>query len=150
MANADITANDTLIKGVNSFRNYLQSEAHLIDGGEYAGILATGTHDLFKIPAGNMLVGLSIVALGDTASSGEATVQFKAKIDSAAENIGDAIGKADLAAGDVVTLTVSKIKGYNAENDIVIEMTVGVAALTGLKLFVIANYVPVKEFITAG
>ena len=150
MANADITANDTLIKGVNSFRNYLQSEAHLIDGGEYAGILATGTHDLFKIPAGNMLVGLSIVALGDTASSGEATVQFKAKIGSAAENIGDAIGKADLAAGDVVTLTAVKIKGYNADKDIVIEMTVGVAALTGLKLFVIANYVPVKEFITAG
>ena len=150
MANADITANDTLIKGVNSFRNYLQSEAHLIDGGEYAGILATGTHDLFKIPAGNMLVGLSIVALGDTASSGEATVQFKAKIGSAAENIGDAIGKADLAAGDVVTLTAVKIKGYNADKDIVIEMTVGVAALTALKLFVIANYIPVEEFTTAG
>jgi len=151
MAATDITGKLTLVKGVNSLNNYTRSQAHLIDGSEHAGILTVETHDLFSIPKGNMLTGLKIVALVNSLSAGGATVQFKAKIGAAAESINaTAIGKADLAAGDVVVLPVEKIKGYDVENDTVIQLTVGTAALTQLKLFVIAEYIPVLEFMTMG
>ncbi len=150
MASADITTKDTLVKGVNSMNNYIRSEAHILDGVENPGILAADTHSLFVIPKGNALVGLKIVALADTTSAGSATVQFKASINSVAEAIHTAIGKADLAAGDVVVADVAKIKGYDASYDTVIQMTVGTAALTAVKLLVIAEYLPVVEFMTAG
>jgi len=150
MAGVDITAKDTVVKGVNSPNNYIRSEAHLIDGAENSGILAAETHDLFKIGAGNALTALKVVSLADTTSSGSATVQFKVKIGANAEALHTAIGKADLAAGDVVDLPVGKIKAYDASNDTVIEVTVGTADLTALKLLVIAEYIPVKAFMTAG
>ena len=36
MASVDITAFDTVVKGVNSPNCYIRSEAHLIDGSEYS------------------------------------------------------------------------------------------------------------------
>lgn len=151
MAATDITGKLTLVKGVNSLNNYIRSEAHIIDGSEHTGILTVAAHDLFVIPKGNMLTGIKIVALTDTLSAGSATVQFQAKIGAAAEDINaTAIGKADLAAGDVVVLPVEKIKGYDDDTDTVIQLTVGTAALTQLRLFVIAEYIPVLEFMTMG
>ena len=150
MASADITTKDTLVKGVNSMTNYTMSEAHLIDGTENSGILAADTHSLFVIPKGNMLTGLKIVALAATTSSGSATVQFKASINGTAEALHTAIGKADLAAGDVVVIPVEKIKGYDPDYDTIIQMTVGTAALTAVKLFIVAEYIPVYDFLTAG
>ena len=150
MASADITAKDTVVKGVNSPNNYLRTVAHLLDGSEHSGILASDTHSLFVIQKGNMLTGLKVVALADTTSSGSATVQFKASINSVAEALHTAIGKADLAAGDVVVIPVETIKGYDPSYDTVVQMTVGTAALTALKLLVFAEYLPVAEFITAG
>lgn len=152
MASADITGNDTRVKGVNSPNNYVQSEAHLLDGEEFAGILAADTHDLFKIGAGNALTGLKVCVLANTTSEGSATVQFKAKVGSgAAEAInGTAIGKADLQAGDVVSIPVEKIKAYDGTDETLIQMTVGTAALTAFKVLVVAEYIPVKQFITAG
>lgn len=150
MASADITAKDTLVKGVNSPNNYIRSEAHLLDGSEHPGILAADTHDLFSIPKGNALVGLTLVALDATASEGSATVQFKTKINGAAEALHTAIAKADLAAGDTVEVPVAKIKAYDPDYDTIVQMTVGTAALTALKLLVIARYVPVKEFMELG
>ena len=150
MASADITAKDTLVKGVNSLTNYTRSEAHILDGSENAGILAADTHSLFELPAGSMLTALKVLALDDTASSGSATVQFKAKIGASAEALHTAIGKADLAEGDVVNIPVEKVCAYDADNPIVIQMTVGTAALTAVKLLVVAEYIPVVEFMTAG
>ena len=152
MASADITGVNTVVFGVNSPNNYIRSEAHLIDGSENAGVLAADTHSLFKIPKGNMLTGLKVCALASTTSEGSATVQFKAKVgSSAAEAInGTAIAKADLAAGDVVCIPVEKIKGYDASGDTVIQMTVGTAALTAVKLLIVAEYLPVTELLTAG
>ena len=151
MASADITGKDTLVKGVNSPNNYIRSEAHLLDGNEFPGILAADTHDLFRIPKGNALVRLTVVALENTASGGSATLQFKAKINGASEAVnGTAIAKADIAKGDVVVLPVAKIKGYDRENDTIIQLTVGTAALTALKLLVIADYLPVAEFMELG
>ena len=152
MASADITGKDTLVKGVNSPNYYVQSEAHLIDGTEEPGVLASDTHDLFKIAKGNMLTGLKVCALANTTSEGSATVQFKAKVGSAAAEAinGTAIGKADLQAGDVVCIPVEKIKGYDAEGDVLIQLTVGTAALTAVKLLVVAEYIPVTQFLTAG
>lgn len=152
MASADITAKDTVVRGVNSPNNYVRSEAHLIDGTENAEILAADTHSLFKLPKGTMLTGLKICALENTASSGSATLQFKAKVgDSAAEAINSsAIAKADLQKGDVVCIPVEKIKTYDADNGAVVQLTVGTADLTALKLLVVAEYIPVTEFMTAG
>lgn len=150
MASADITAKETRLKGVNSFDNYIRRETHLIDGAENAGILAADTHSLFIIPKGNMLTGLKVLSLETAASSGSATAQFKASINSVAEALHTAIGKADLAAGDVAVIPVEKIKGYDASYDTVIQLTVGTAAFTTLKLLVVAEYIPVTEFLTAG
>lgn len=150
MASADITSKDTRVKGVNSPNNYIRSEAHLIDGSENAGILAADTHSLFIIPKGNMLVGLKVLALGTSTSEGSATAQFKAGINSVSEALHTAIGKADLAAGDVVVIPVEKIKAYDPAYDTVIQLTVGTAAFTALKLLVVAEYIPVVEFMTAG
>lgn len=150
MADADITAKDTLVKGVNSTNNYVRSEAHLIDGSEYSGVLATGTHSLFTIPKGNLLVGLRAVALTATTSSGSATIQFKADINGTAEALHTAVGKADFAAGDIINLTPTGIKTYDGSYDTTVQVTVATAALTAFKALVIAEYIPVTEFITAG
>ena len=150
MASADITSKDTLVFGVNSTNNYVHSEAHIIDGVENPGVLAQDTHDLFKIPAGNALVGLKIVALDSTTSSGSATVTFKAKVGTeTATAVGSAIAKANLAAGFVHNLAVATL-AYSGTADTTIEMTVGTAALTAVKLLVIAEYIPVDMFMTAG
>ena len=151
MAAEDITGKDTVIKGVNSPNNYVRSVAHLIDGTEHAGILAVDTHDLFRIPKGNMLKGLTILALDSATSSGAATIQFKAKTGSSAEAVNaTAIGVANLAKGDAIAIPVEKIKAYDPENDIIIQMTVGTAALTAIRILIVAEYLPVTEFLTAG
>ena len=90
MAATDITAKETIVKGVNSPNNYIRSEARLIDGAENAGLLTVETHSLFVIPKGNMLTGLKVVALAAVTSDGSATLQFKAKI-------GEQIGKSKIA-----------------------------------------------------
>lgn len=151
MAATDITAKETIVKGVNSPNNYIRSEARLIDGAENAGLLTVETHSLFVIPKGNMLTGLKVVALAAVTSDGSATLQFKAKIGDAAEAVnGTAIAVANLAKGDVHVLPVAAIKGYDADNDTTIQLTVAVAALTALKVLVVAEYIPVVEFMTAG
>lgn len=150
MAATDITAKETIVKGVNSPNNYIRSEARLIDGAENAGLLTVETHSLFVIPKGNMLTGLKVVALAAVTSDGSATLQFKAKIGAAAEAVHTAIAVADLAKGDVHVLPVAAIKGYDADADTTIQLTVGVAALTALKVLVVAEYIPVVEFMTAG
>jgi hypothetical protein len=150
MASADITTKDTIVKGVNSENNYVRSEAHILDGTENSGILAADTHDLFVIPKGNALVGLKVIALSSTTSGGSATVQFKAKVGTeTATAIGSAIAKANLAAGFVHNLAVATL-AYSATADTTIEMTVGTAALTAVKLLVIAEYIPVDMFMNAG
>lgn len=150
MAATDITAKETIVKGVNSPNNYIRSEARLIDGAENAGLLTVETHSLFVIPKGNMLTGLKVVALAAVTSDGSATLQFKANIGDAAEAVHTAIAVANLAKGDVHVLPVAAIKGYDADNDTTIQLTVGVAALTALKVLVVAEYIPVVEFMTAG
>ena len=47
-------------------------------------------------------------------------------------------------------IPVEKIKGYDPDYDTIIQMTVGTAALTAVKLFVVAEYIPVYDFMTAG
>lgn len=150
MASADITTKDTLVKGVNSTTNYIRSEAHILDGVENPGIMAADTHDLFVIPAGNALVGLKVIALDSTTSGGSATVTFKAKVGTeTATAVGSAIAKANLAAGFVHNLAVATL-AYSGTAGTTIEMTVGTAALTAVKLLVIAEYIPVEMFMTAG
>ena len=152
MASADITTKDTLVKGVNSENNYIRSEAHILDGVENPGILAADTHSLFKIPKGNALVGLKVISLATATSGGSATVQFKTKVGTAsAEAInGSAIALAKLAAGEVHNFNAAAIVTYSATADTTIQMTVGTAALTAVKLLVIAEYIPVDMFMTAG
>lgn len=151
MAATDITAKDTVVKGVNSLNNFTRSEAHLVDANEAVGLLTIATHNLFTIPKGNMLTALKVVALAAVTSDGSATVQFKASIDGVAEALhGTAIAVANFTAGDVYVLPVSAIKGYDSAKDTIIQAVVGAAALTSLKILVIAEFVPVVEFLTAG
>lgn len=146
---ADITGKDISVKGVNSV-NYVRSFAFRADGKENSEILGTGTHDLFKIPGGHYLTGLKVVSLGATTSSGSATVQFKVKIGTDSEAVADATGKTDLQAGDSLILPVTGIKSYSGEGDLTIQLVVGTADLTVLDLLIIAETIPVTEFITAG
>ena len=151
MASADITAKNTLVAGVNSPNNYIRSEAHLIDGTENPGVLAADTHSLFKLPAGSAVTGLTIVSLATATSSGSATAQFKVKVGTSdAEAMHTAVALADLAAGDTAKFLTTKIKGYEADKEPLIQLTVGTAAFTALKLLVIVEYLPVSDFMTAG
>ena len=93
---------------------------------------------------------LAYSATADTTSSGSATVTFKAKVGTeTATAVGSAIGKANLAAGFVQNLAVATL-AYSATAGTTIEMTVGTAALTAVKLLVIAEYIPVDMFMNAG
>ena len=151
MADADITAKDTLVKGVNSTNNYVRSEAHLIDGVEDSGILAIGTHDLFVIPKGNLLVNLRAVALADTASSGVTRINFAVKfVGGTSTALGTPVVKGSVATGDEIALSITGMKAYDADNGLIVQLTAGTTALTAFKALVIAEYIPVTEFITAG
>ena len=149
---ADITNYDTRINGVNQDTMFVREEAHLIDFEEHSEIMETGTHDLFMIPAGEAAIALRIVCIEDVASSGSATLKLHLKYgdDSASDVNSSAIAKANLASGFVHYLPVSGIKGYKSDVPCKVQATVGGAALTGGKIVVIADTIPILDFLTNG
>lgn len=141
---ADITNKNILIPGVNSATNFVQEYAVELDLGAMAEIAATGTHDLLKLPAGVALVGLKAVVVDAVTSGGAGTVQFK--VNGSAVN-STALSIAQLAKGMVHTMGVNGIAAYG-ENTL--QLTVGTAALTGGKVLLIVETLPVDMFVTAG
>lgn len=151
MAATDITLKDTWVPGVNQDTHYQKQTSFVIDCAEHSGLLTTATHNLVKLNKGDMLTQIRIVVLTAAASSGSATVQFKALFNNTSEAINSsAIGKANLAAGDVYDLPVSGIKGYDRDYPPVIQMVVAGADLTAFKFLLITEAIPVQSFIDKG
>ena len=148
---ADVTNTDFRANGVNQDTNFKKQHAFIIDCAEHAALLATGTHNIITLGKGDAVTKLRLFVLESAASGGSATVQFKLAFDNAAETInGTAVGVADLKAGDIIDMPVSKIKAFDAEKEGVLQFVVGTAALTAFKFMLIADTVPVNEFTTNG
>lgn len=148
---ADVTNKNFRIPGVNQDTNFIKQRSYCLNGAEVPEILATGTHDVIALPKGEALIGLRVIALENTASGGSATLQFKVAIGEAAENINaSAIGIGNLAAGDVHALPVNAVKGYDEDVGAVIQLSVGSAALTAVKLLIVVETLPVAEFTKLG
>ena len=63
----DITNINLNVPGVNSATNYLREKAFVIDFSTQAGIAAVGTHDIIKLPKGEALQALRVIALESAA-----------------------------------------------------------------------------------
>ena len=148
---ADITAYDTIVKGVNSPNNYTRSEAHLIDGSEFSGIMASGYHSLFMLPKGAAITDIKIISLETAVSSGSPTLSIAVKFGDV-DNVPlfTAIEKSVLAKGGVYHANVDKKYAYDPEVIPLIRLAIGTAAFTTLKFLLIIDYIPVNEFMTAG
>jgi hypothetical protein len=141
---ADITNKNIQIPGVNSDTNYVQERAYMLNMNTNADIAAVGTHNIVALPEGEALVGLKVIVVDGVTSGGSATVQFKVN-DTAINST--AFTLAGLATGYVHSLNVAGLKGYGANT---LQLTIGVAAITGGKIMVIAETIPVNMFITNG
>lgn len=148
---ADFTNIDFRENGVNQDTNFTKQYAFTIDAAANSAMLATGTHDLAVIPAGEAVTAVKVFVLTGAASSGAATVQFKLDFGGTAEAVNSTAGDiANLAAGDIAAMPVSGIKAFDTEAECVLQMAVGTAALTAFKFLLVVETVPVKEFITRG
>lgn len=148
---ADLTNTDFRINGVNQDTSFIKQRSYLLDGTVNSGLLSTGTHSVIVLPKGEAVVKLRVVSLESATSSGAATLQFKIGFDNVAEAVNsNAIALAALAAGDVYDFPVNAIKGYDDSKPPVVQLTVGTAAFTKLKLMVVVDTLPVTEFTTLG
>lgn len=141
---ADITNKNITVPGVNSATNFIKQYALLLDMNTMSEIAETGTHDIFKFPEGEALMGLKVVVIEKAASGGAATAQFK--VNGSAVNT-TAIALSALAEGFTHNLNAAGIAAYG-ENTL--QLTVGGAAYTGGKFLVVAETLPAEMFVTAG
>jgi hypothetical protein len=145
---ADITNKNIQIPGVNSSTNYVQQRAYILNFNTAADITAVDTHAIVSIPAGEALTGLKVIVVEDITSSGSATVQFK--LSGTAIN-STAISLTNLKKGYATAFNAANIKNnIDDETANILQLTVGSAAITGGKIMVIAETIPVDSFINAG
>ena len=148
---SDVTNKNFRIPGVNQDTNFTKQRSYFLNGAEVPEILATGTHNVIALPKGEAVTGVRVIALENTTSGGSATLQFKVDFGGTAENINtSAVGIANLSAGDVHDWPVNGVKGYDETSGAVIQLAVGSAALTAVKLLVIVETLPVAEFTQLG
>lgn len=148
----DATAKLSRINGSNSYTNYVKTDSFVIDSDQIAGLLATGTHSLVKLPKGQAVTGVRIVNLDAATSAGLATLQFLVKVGSAdavAFN-STALALSVLTKGKVFDYSSGGISAYGETDEITIQMTVATAAFTALKFIIFVDYIPIEDFITAG
>lgn len=151
MAATDVTASTIRQNGANQDTNYTKTDAYIIDASVAAGLLTVATHSLVKVPKGNMITGVKVVALDTATSGGAATLQFLAKVGAAAaEALNSALALAAMAAGKVHNIPVSSVTAYSGTDETVIQITVGTAAFTALKFMLFVEYIPVTEFLNRG
>jgi hypothetical protein len=147
----DITNINLNVPGVNSATNYLRQKAYCIDFATQSGIAATGTHDIIKLPKGEALQAVRVIALESAASTGSATLQFKLSFNGTAGNVNaSAIALAGLAKGVSQNMNVSGIKTFDAEYEGILQMTVSAAAYTAGKFLLILETIPAEAFVTNG
>jgi hypothetical protein len=148
---ADITNINLRVPGVNSATNYLRQRAYTVDFATLSGIAAVGTHDIIKLPKGEALQALRVVAIESAASGGAATLQFKIAFNGTAANVNStAVAVAGLAKGMVQNMPVTGIKAVDSEYEGVLQMVVGSAAYTGGKFLLIVETLPAEAFVTNG
>lgn len=147
----DFTNINFSVPGVNSATNYLRQKAYCFDFATRAGIGATGTHDIIKLPKGEALQAVRVIALETATSGGAATLQFKLAFNGTAGNINTStIALTGLAKGVTQNVVVTGIKSFDSEYEGVIQMTVGGAEYTGGKFLLILETIPAEAFVTNG
>ena len=148
---SDVTNKNVRVPGVNQDTSFIKQRSYCLNGAEAPEILATGTHNVIALPKGEAVTRVRVIALENTTSGGSATLQFKVAFGETAENINtSAVGISNLAAGDVYDLPVNGVKGYDEAVGAVIQLAVGSAALTAVKLLVVVETLPVAEFTKLG
>lgn len=137
------------LNGINQ-ENYVRHEAFLVDFKEVSDAQAVGTHTIALLPRGSAVLGLKVVVLDSVTSSGAATLAFKAQVGvGTAAALGGSLALSALAGGcgHVLSPAGGTVRG---DGDVKIQVTVGTAALTGGRMMVIADTVPVSEYLENG
>jgi hypothetical protein len=148
---ADITNKNIRVPGVNQDTNFIKQRSYCLNGSETPEVMSSGTHSIIAIPKGEAVTKLRVVALANTASGGSATLQFKVAVGGTVENINSsAVAIVNFAAGDVHDFPVNSIKSYDEANGAVIQLVVGSASLTSVKLLLVVETLPVAEFTKLG
>lgn len=138
---ADVTNKKLQIPGVNSNTNYIQERAYEVNFTNNADISATGTHSLARIAKGEVVTGVKVIVAEAITSGGAATVQVK--INGTAINT-SAWALSGLSKGTVYSLNAN---GLAITDDILLQATVGTAAITAGKLIIIVETIPVDMFL---
>lgn len=147
---ADVTNKNLRLNGINQLTNFVEQNAYLLDFTEI-GVTATGTHDLIDIPAGTAVVKLKLFAVEGVTSGGSATLQFKVHDGNTADNINStALAIANLADGDVTEIVVNGTKGIVSEKGGKLQLAIGTAALTGGKVVMVVETIPILKFLLNG
>lgn len=137
------------LNGINQ-ENYVRHEAFLVDLKEVSDAQAVGTHTIALLPRGSAVLGLKVVVLDAVTSSGAATLAFKAQVGvGTAAAVGGSLALSSLAKGCGHALSVAGgvVQG---DGDVKLQMTVGTAAITGGRLMVVADTIPVSEYLENG
>lgn len=146
---ADVTNMETKVPGVNQDTNYIRQEAHIIDAAGL-GVTAVGTHELFVVPAGGMLVNFRVAMLGAGSGSANANVKFQATVNGSAVDLTSGAAMASFGSGACINAPVNGAVRDLVGSGAVIQMVVASAALIDFKALVIAESIPVEDYLTLG
>lgn len=146
---ADVTNKETRVPGVNQDTNYIRQESHIIDAAGL-GVTAVGTHELFVVPRGGMLANFRLAMIGAGSGSANATVKFQATVNSSAVELTSATAVTSFGSGACINTPVNGAVCDLVGSGAVIQMVVGSAALVDFKALVIAESIPVEDFLTLG
>ncbi|MGN0878444.1 MAG: hypothetical protein ACI4WT_03175 [Oligosphaeraceae bacterium] len=137
------------LNGINQ-ENYVRHEAFLVDLKEVSDAQAVGTHTIALLPRGSAVLGLKVVSLDAVTSSGSATLAFKVQIGAGtAAAIGGSLALSALAKGCGHALSAAG-GVVHGDGDVRLQVTVGTAAVTGGRLMVVADTIPVSEYLENG
>lgn len=144
MPNIDLTSLDIRVNGSNAETNYTQNDCFKLDIAKQGLTDASGSHTVAKLPAGSVITGARLVVLEAFAGTG-ASVQVKA----GATVLGEAKSVSALTKGASIALAASTAYDPDNEVEIKFEETAAKALTSGVALLFI-DYIPVKQFVTAG
>ena len=146
---ADVTNKETRVPGVNQDTNYIRQEAHIIDAAGL-GVTAVGTHELFVVPQGGMLTNFRVAMLGAGSGSANANVKFQATVNGSAVELTSGAAMAAYGSGACINIPVNGAVRDLVGSGAVIQMVVASAALIDFKALVIAESIPVEDYLTLG
>lgn len=148
MATADLTALDIRVNGVNADSTPVRTDAYLIDVADN-GVTEVGTHKIANLPKGVAVVAARLTAIVAVAGGTGATVKVGVTDGTQTADVGSATAITSLDKNAVVTLSANG-KTYFPETEPKVTITVATAALTGGKLLLEVDTVPVAAMLTKG